>query len=79
MHLGRLGEQVVLVSEKSFEKLHFVGTEEALRSKYYVLKMKRDKEARAAYFNDRESEDLSGLYMIDIVRQEVKADDPRLR
>ena len=79
--LGNLGEQVVLVSRAAFDALKFVGAEEADRSMYYVLKMKRDKAARAEYLgSDRKpSYGLDELYMLDIMRQGVKADDPRLR
>ena len=81
MRLGNLGEQVVLVSRAAFDALKYVGAEEADRSKYYVLKMKRDKAARAEYLgSDRKpSYGLDELYMLDIMRQGVKADDPRLR
>lgn len=81
MRLGNLGEQVVLVSRAAFDTLKYVGAEEADRSKYYVLKMKRDKAARAEYLgSDRKpSYGLDELYMLDIMRQGVKADDPRLR
>lgn len=81
MRLGNLGEQVVLVSRAAFDALKYVGAEEADRSMYYVLKMKRDKAARAEYLgSDRKpSYGLDELYMLDIMRQGVKADDPRLR
>ncbi|MCI6229102.1 MAG: DUF3990 domain-containing protein [Clostridiales bacterium] len=81
MRLGNLGEQVVLVSRAAFDALKFVSAEEADRSMYYVLKMKRDKAARAEYLgSDRKpSYGLDELYMLDIMRQGVKADDPRLR
>ena len=81
MRLGNLGEQVVLVSRAAFDALKYVGAEEADRSMYYVLKMKRDKAAREEYLgSDRKpSYGLDELYMLDIMRQGVKADDPRLR
>lgn len=81
MYLGHLGEQVVLISEKSFERIHFLSAHGAERSKYYVLKMERDKAARESYLNsDRGiSYDPGELYILDIMRQGVKEDDPRLR
>lgn len=80
MRLGNLGEQVVLMSRTAFDRLQFSGAEEAERSKYYVLKMKRDKSARSEYLNsDRKSSySPDELYMLDIMRQGVKTDDPRL-
>ena len=81
MHLGNLGEQIVLVSKPAFDALKFVGAEEADRIKYFVLKMKRDKAAREEYLNgDRKPSYGKGeLYALDIMRQGVKPDDPRLR
>ena len=81
MRLGNLGEQVVLVSRAAFDALKYVGAEEADRSMYYVLKMKREKAARAEYLGSgrKPSYGLDELYMLDIMRQGVKADEPRLR
>lgn len=81
MQLGNLGEQVVLMTKTAFERLHFEDAVEAERSKYYVLKMKRDKAARSKYLtSDRKpSYSPDELYMVDIMRQGVKSDDPRLR
>lgn len=81
MPLGNLGEQVVLISKATFGQIHFLGAEEADRTKYYVLRTKRDKAARSEYLNsDRKpSYGPDELYMLDIMRQEVKPDDPRLR
>lgn len=80
MRLGNLGEQVVLVSRKAFDRIKFSGVEEAQRAKYYVLKMKRDRSARSAYLkSDRKpSYSPDELYVLDIMRQGVKPDDPRL-
>lgn len=81
MQLGNLGEQFVLVSPLSFERIRFVAAEDAPRSKYYVLKSKRDKAARSEYLNSdrRPSYRSDELYMLDILRQGVKSDDSRLR
>lgn len=80
MRLGNLGEQFVLISLLAFERIRFVGAEEALRGKYYVLKSKRDIEARTEYLkSDRKpSYQPDELYMLDILRQGVKPDDSRL-
>lgn len=81
MMLGNLGEQVVLVSKKAFDSIKFIEASEVKRSKYYVLKMKRDKAARSKYLNSDRGYSYSQdeLYMLDIMRQGVKADDVRLR
>ena len=79
MRLGKLGEQFVLKSPAAFEKLQFVSYEVADNTRYYAKRKARDDEARAAFRAELEKDDLNGLYMRDIIREEVKADDPRLR
>lgn len=81
MKLGKLGEQVVLISHKAFSELKFTEAIPAQRSKYYVLKEKRDKKANEAYLqmSNKPSYSKDEIYMLDIMRQGVKSDDPRLR
>ena len=79
MRLGKLGEQFVLKSPAAFEKLQFVSYEVADNTKYYAKRKARDDEARAAFRAELEKDDLNGLYMRDIIREEVKPNDPRLR
>lgn len=81
MKLGNLGNQVVLVSEKAFEQLSFVGCEEAPFDVYFPLRKKRDELARMSYLSDKKENvlDPSDIYVLDIIRGGVKADDPRLQ
>ena len=80
MRLGKLGEQIVLKSEKAFEHIHFVGAETADAETYYEKKALRDREARRAYRSTRQtSNSLDELYMIDIMREGIENGDPRLR
>lgn len=79
MRLGKLGEQFVLKSPAAFEKIQFVSYEIADNTKYYAKRKARDDEARAVFRAELEKGDLDGLYMRDIIREEVLADDPRLR
>lgn len=79
MRLGKLGEQFVLKSPVAFEKLRFISYELADNTEYYAKRKARDDEARAAYRAELEKDDLNGLYMRDIIREEVLPDDPRLR
>ena len=79
MRLGKLGEQFVLKSPAAFEKIRFVSYEIADNTVYYAKRKARDDEARSAFREKLEKDDLDGLYMRDIVRQEVRPDDPRLR
>lgn len=79
MHLGKLGEQIVLKSEKAFEAIRFVHFEVADNTEYYIKRKVKDDEARSAYQKELEQDDIDGLYMRDIIRQEVRPNDIRLR
>ena len=79
MRLGKLGEQIVLKSEKAFEAIHFSGYTVADSSVYYAKRKLRDEGARRAYYRELEQSDIDGLFMRDIIREEIKSDDPRLR
>ena len=80
MKLGKLGEQIVLKSETAFAHIRFVGAEPAAAITYYEKKVIRDREARRAYRRSRlTSDDIGGLYMLDIMREGIKNGDPRLR
>ena len=80
MRLGKLGEQIVLVSEKAFDRIRYVSNSPADASVYYKRKKERDKAARKAYRGTK-SEELSPneLLIVDIIREEMKQDDVRLR
>ena len=79
MRLGKLGVQFVLKSPAAFEKLRFLTYEIADNTVYYAKRKARDEEARAAFFEELERDDVNGLYMRDIIREEVQPNDSRLR
>lgn len=79
MKLGKLGEQFVLKSQKAFETIHFLNYEIADNTLYYAKRKSRDDETREAYNKKLENEDLDGIFMRDIIREEMKPNDPRLR
>ena len=80
MHLGKLGEQIVFKSREAFSHIHFKGAEPAKAAIYYEKKTVRDREARQEYRKTKRSVDsISELFMIDIMREEIKNGDPRLR
>ena len=82
MKLGELGEQVVLKSEKAFQQIHFKGYEIADGSIYNPRRMARETRARTAYLSNHGA-DFSmisnEIYVLDIIREGMKNDDPRLR
>lgn len=79
MKLGKLGEQYVLKSEEAFSSIYFMDAIPASSKKYYAKRKQRDDAAREAFFKELENESLEGLYMRDIIKEGVKADDIRLR
>ena len=79
MKLGNLGEQVVIKSKKAFNKLKFIGYEKVDSSKYYPLRKERSDNAREAFLSNKEGIfDKNALYLNEIIREEVKENDPRL-
>lgn len=79
MRLGKLGEQFVLKSPKAFDAIQFVGYTVADNTVYYAKRKVRDDEARAAYMKELEQGDIDGIFMRDILREEMGPNDPRLR
>ena len=77
MRLGKLGEQIVIKSKFGFSKLKFEGFDIADKDEFYVLRKARDDEANRLYFEMLE-EDSDGLYIRDIIKEEIKSDDPRI-
>lgn len=79
MRIGKLGEQIVLKSPKAFERIKYVDNESALADIYYLKKKMRDVQARDSY-NEEKSDivRLDEIYMIDIMRGNVKDDDLRI-
>lgn len=79
MKLGKLGYQYCLKSKKAFQRLKFIGYEEADPEIYYNRKKIRDEEARNTFLKELENDDMDGIYLRDIIKEEMKNDDQRLR
>ncbi|MBQ7680221.1 MAG: DUF3990 domain-containing protein [Butyrivibrio sp.] len=80
MRLGELGAQVFVRSERAFDRLRFVGYEPVSAADWFMKKKERDNRARSAYRNLNKKAYIPGdLYMIRIIDEEVKADDPCLQ
>lgn len=76
---GNLGEQVVLMSEKAFRKIKFLGYEIADAKIYYPLRKERNENARMEFLKNRRGTSTSNdLYLNDIIRG-VSVNDPRLQ
>lgn len=77
MRLGKLGEQIVIKSKFAFSRLQYEGFDVAQKDTYYVLRKARDDEANQLYLEMLEEES-DGLYILDIMRGDIKNDDPRI-
>lgn len=77
MRLGKLGVQIVLKSEFAFSRIQYEGFDVAEKEEFYVLRKARDDEANQLYLEMLE-EDFDGLYIRDIIKGEIKNDDPRI-
>ncbi len=79
MRFGTLGEQIVLKSPKAFAQITFTGYESVDALEYYTKKKERELEARRAYRRSKSAEaDVNDLYILDIMREEIKNGDARL-
>lgn len=80
MVLGKLGEQIVALSEKAFKSFRFIGTEPALKEIYLPKKIARDTTAREEFRKEKNKESiLSEKYVLDIIREGWKNNDARLQ
>ena len=80
LRLGKLGQQFVLKSKKAFDSIKFIGYEVAMSKEWFDKKDLRDKTARREYFNvERNKRQRGDIYIAQIIDEEMKADDSRLR
>lgn len=79
MKLGKLGEQVVLMSPKAFDSIKYVGSELVMSEIYYTKKLQRDIEARRGYADYKNQIDyMNDIFIVDILRGRVKDEDLRV-
>lgn len=79
MYLGKLGEQVVLKSEKAFSKIVFKESIPVDSSLYYPKRQARDRQAREDYQKEKAAtSSVDAVYMIDILREKWTNNDSRL-
>ena len=81
LKLGRLGLQTVLVSPKAFDRIRFIEALPADKQIYYPRFADRDQRARRTYKDEVSVEAFrrDDIFAIDIIREEMKNDDPRIR
>ena len=80
MVLGKLGEQIVLMSEKAFDSIAFAGSIPAPKEVYLPKKLARDTVAREDFQKEKARGSLlAEKYIMDIIREGWKNDDERLQ
>ena len=80
MRLGDLGKQVMVRSERAFERLKFVKAHAAPRSIWLPRREQRDRAARTRYFDhERNARRKNDLFITTIIDENVGPDDARLR
>lgn len=81
LHLGKLGEQTVLISKKAYNQIKFIDSEPVDKTIYYPKFIDRDTKAREAYKNDiRKTKSYrDDIFVMDILREEIRSDDPRIQ
>lgn len=79
MRLGNLGEQIVLKSERAFKNIRFAGFERAPQALYGPLAKERDEAARVQYRKLLAENPFEGIRIVDIIREGMTGDGPRLQ
>lgn len=80
MMLGDLGEQIVLKSKKAFDCITFEGYEIVQSREWYEKRAKRDEEARRQYLDaERNRRQKGDIFISQIIDEEFKGNDPRIR
>ena len=80
MVLGKLGEQVVAISQKAFDAFEFMEATVASNEMYLPKKMARDSAARDEFKKEKSRGSvLTEKYILDIIREGWKNDDERLQ
>ena len=80
MVLGKLGEQIVLMTPKAFDSIEFMDSIAAPKEIYLPQKLARDTAAREDYRKEKgRGSLLTEKYILDIIREGWKNDDPRLQ
>ena len=79
MRLGKLGEQIVLKSEKAFSQIEYLNSEAAFAQIYYAKKAERGIKARREYALEKSVHSrLEETYILDLMRGRVNMNELRL-
>lgn len=80
MYLGEMGQQIVLKSEETFGRIHFLEARRTWREDWLEKRLTRDQNARSSYFSlEKNRRQKSDIYILQILNEEMKPDDARLQ
>jgi hypothetical protein len=81
LYLGKLGMQIVLVSEIAFKNIKFIKAIFVDKNIYFTKYVNKDLKARQDYYQNltKVKSYQDDIFMLDILRKEIKIDDPRLQ
>lgn len=81
LRLGKLGEQTVLVSQKTFDRIKFIDAEPVSKEIYYPKFITRDTAARQSYQTEikKSKSYRDDIFVMDILREEIENNDPRIQ
>ena len=80
MKYGGLGEQIVLKSRRSFERITYLGAEPTDHHIWYPKRKARDDKARQQYHSVDKMKYVRGdIYITRIIDEVIKRDDERLQ
>ena len=81
MYLGKLGEQIVLKSQKAFSAIKFISSSIAESKIYFPKKIQRDSQARMAFDKIKSESKIfseDAIFVMDIIRGGMKNGDARI-
>ena len=81
LHLGRLGMQVALRTERAFENLTYLGSEQVSWDEYHPRYVARDSDARSQWRTavKKGSRAADDIFAIDIIRRNLRHGDQILQ
>ena len=81
LELGKLGTQFALISKKAFTQLKYISSEKVDGRAYFPKFSSRDSLARDTYKKviKKQKSYKDDIFVMDILRQEIKEDDPRIQ
>lgn len=76
LQVGKLGKQIVVISQKGFERISFQEAYRVDASVFYPRFVEREGRAKKCYY---EKDWRDGIFIMDILREEMIGDDKRIQ